>query len=635
MNNALAIRKYVIAGIFAVACFTFVFRLFYMQVIDDQFKLDASNETYRHMTQYPPRGCVKDRNGKLLVTNEAAYDLMVVPSQVKDFDTNSFCADLGITKADFISGIKKAIILNTASHASVFMKEVTPEIYAAFEEKMYKYHGFYSEVRTVRKYPLNIAPHILGYLGEVSKELCKNNPKYREGDYVGMSGIEESYESDLAGKKGVRIMVVDASNKEVEDFKHGKFDTMPEPGSNLTCTLDANLQAYGEKLMHNKAGSIVAIDPSSGEVLALVSCPEYDPNLLVGSIRARNYSSLVLDTLDIPLFNRALMAQYPPGSTFKPIEALIGQQEGVLNEHTVYYCAGSYPGGKPKCDAHHGSLDLEPAIAKSCNTYFSYVFMSIMGNRKYPTMEEALDSWRKYVNSFGLGTRLDIDLPSALRGNVPTIEHYNRVFGRGHWRPFTIISLGIGQGEMEVTPLQLANEASIIANRGYYFMPHVIKSIGDKNEIQKKYTTKHYTLVDPKYFDVVVQGMSDVVSDGTAAASKIPGVTMCGKTGTAQNPNGRDNSLFIAFAPMDHPKIALCVVIERGGWGAEWAAPIASLMIEKYLNDTIKRKDIETRMLDGNTLHYLEEEKLHPSHTSSVKHPAQKPKKQTVTTMKQ
>ena len=383
-----------------------------------------------------PRGCIKDRNGKLLVTNEAAYDLMVIPNQVKDFDTNSFCADLGITKDDFITGIKKATIMNTASHASVFMKEVTPEIYAAFEEKMYKYHGFYSEVRTVRRYPMNIAPHLLGYLGEVSKEMCEEHPKYREGDYVGMSGIEMSYESDLAGVKGVKITVVDAMNKEVGDYKNGKYDTLPVPGENLTCTLDATLQAYGEKLMQNKAGSIVAIEPSTGEILALVSSPEYDPNLLVGNIRARNYSALALDTLDIPLFNRALMAQYPPGSTFKPIEALIGQQEGVLSPSTVYYCAGSYPGGKPKCDAKHGSLDLEPAIAKSCNTYFSYVFMSIMGNRKYTNMEDALNTWRKYVMSFGLGTRLDIDLPSALHGNVPTIEHYNKVFGFGHWRPF-------------------------------------------------------------------------------------------------------------------------------------------------------------------------------------------------------
>lgn len=616
MNNVFALRKYIIAGIFSIACIAFVFRLFYMQVIDDQYKLDASNETFRHVTQYPPRGCIKDRNGKLLVTNEAAYDLMVIPNQVKDFDTNSFCSDLGITKADFNSGIKKAIQLNTASHASVFMKEVTPEIYAAFQEKMFKYHGFYSEVRTVRRYPLKIAPHLLGYLGEVSKELCERNPKYREGDYIGMSGIEESYDEALGGKKGVKITVVDAMNREVGDYKNGKYDTLPNPGENLTSTLDATLQAYGEKLMQNKAGSIVAIEPSTGEVLALVSSPEYDPNLLVGNIRAHNYSSLVLDTLDIPLFNRALMAQYPPGSTFKPIEALIGQQEGVLNEHTTYYCAGSYPGGKPKCDAKHGSLELEQAIAKSCNTYFSYVLMSIMGNRKYASTADALTAWRKYVNSFGLGTRLDIDLPSALRGNVPTVEHYDHVFGKDHWRPFTIISLGIGQGELEVTPLQLANEAAIIANRGYYYMPHVIKSIGDKNEIQKKYTTRHYTLVDPKYFDIVVQGMSDVVSDGTAAASKIPGVTMCGKTGTAQNPNGRDNSLFIAFAPMDHPKIAVCVVIERGGWGADWAAPIASLMIEKYLNDTIKRTDIETRMFNGNTIHYLEQEKLQPKHTT-------------------
>ncbi len=621
MNNVFAIRKYIIAGIFGIACIAFVFRLFYMQVLNDQYKLDASNETFRHITQYPPRGCIKDRNGKLLVTNEAAYDLMVIPNQVKDFDTNSFCSDLGITKTDFITGIRKAVQLNTNAHASVFMKEVTPEIYAAFEEKMYKYRGFYSEVRTVRNYPLKIAPHLLGYLGEVSKELCERNPKYREGDYVGMSGIEESYEDALGGKKGVKITVVDAMNKEVGDYKNGKYDTLPNPGENLTCSLDATLQAYGEKLMQNKAGSIVAIDPSTGEVLALVSYPEYDPNLLVGNIRAKNYGKLVMDSIDIPLFNRALMAAYPPGSTFKPIEALIGQQEGVLTLNTSYSCPGAFRLGNISiaCDAAHGTLQLEPAIAKSCNTYFCNVFMSMMNNRQYSTTEEAFEVWRKYVMSFGLGTRLDIDLPSALRGNVPSVDYYNRFFGKGHWKGSTVVSLGIGQGEMLLTPLQLANEAAIIANRGFYYTPHVIKSIGDKNITLKKYTTRHYIPIEPKYFDVVVEGMSEVVDEGTAAASKIPGVVMCGKTGTAQNPNGRNNSLFIAFAPMDNPKIAICVVIERGGWGAEWAAPLASLMVEKYLTDTIKRPEIEKRMLDGNTLQYLAQEKNAPKHTKHKK----------------
>jgi penicillin-binding protein 2 len=614
MNNAFAHRKFVIAAIFSVACIAFICRLFYMQLIDDSYKLDASNEAFRHVTQYPPRGCIYDRNGKLLVTNEAAYDLMVIPNQIKDFDTASFCSDLGITKDDFITGVKKAIVLNTAAHATVFMKEVTPEIYAAFQEKLYKYHGFHAEVRTVRRYPMKIAPHILGYIGEVSKELCERNPKYKEGDYVGMSGIEESYESDLGGKKGIKIMVMDATNKEVGEYKNGKYDTLPVPGANLTCSIDAVLQAYGEKLMGNKAGSIVAIEPSTGEVLALVSSPAYDPNLMVGNVRAKNYAKLVLDSINIPLFNRALMAAYPPGSTFKPIEALIAQQEGVLSTTTTYYCGGSYPGGKPQCDVRHGSLQLEPAIAKSCNTYFSYVFMSIMNDRKYSSTVEAFEAWRKYVLSFGLGVRLDIDLPSALRGNAPTVDYYNKVFGIGHWRPFTIISLGIGQGEMLLTPLQLANEAAIIANRGFYYVPHVIKSIGDKNQALKKYTTRHYIPIDSKYFDVVVEGMSEVVAEGTAEASKIPGVVMCGKTGTAQNPYGRNNSLFIAFAPMDHPKIAICVVIERGGWGAEWAAPLASLMIEKYLTDTIKRPDVEKRMLEGNTLQYLVMEKNMPKH---------------------
>lgn len=614
MNDTLfSGRKYIIGGIFLVACLAFIVRLFYMQVFDENLKLDASNETFRHITQYPPRGCIFDRNGHLLVTNEAAYDILVTPAQVKNMDTDSFCNDLGITKADFISGIKKAIIQNTAYHSSIFMKEVTPEVYALFEEKLYKYPGFTAQVRTVRKYPLKIAPHILGYIGEVDQELCDRDPEYKEGDYIGISGIEESYENYLRGKKGVKIMMFDAMNKEVGDYKSGEFDTLPVTGDNLTCTIDAKLQAYGEKLMQNKAGSIVAIDPQTGEILALVSSPDYDPNMLVGSVRAKNYEHLLQDSIDVPLFNRALMAMYPPGSTFKTIEALIGQQEGVLNEHTSYTCPGAFHIGNVTvaCDAVHGTLQLEKAIALSCNTYFCNVFMSIMRNKKYHSTEEAFNAWRRYVTSFGIGVRPDIDLPSALRGSLPTESYYDKYHGKGHWKAATIISLAIGQGELGVTPLQLANQAAIIANRGYYYLPHIIRSIADMPTI-KKYATKHFVPIDPKYFDIVVDGMCDVVNDGTAAASKIPGIVMCGKTGTAQNPNGRNNSLFIAFAPKDHPRIAISVVVERGGWGASWAAPIASLMIEKYLNDTIRRTDLEQQMMQGNTIQYLAEEKMLP-----------------------
>lgn len=611
MNNTFGDRKFVIAAIFGVICFAFITRLFYMQMIDESFKLDARNEAFRHITEYPPRGCVFDRNGKLLVSNEAAYDIMVTPALVKNIDTLALCNDLGITKDDFIQNIKKAVSLNTATHASVFMKEVTPEIYAAFQEKMFNYPGFSSEVRTVRKYPLKIAPHLLGYIGEVSKELCKRDPKYKEGDYIGISGLEQSYEDVLSGTKGVKIMMVNAMNQPVGEYKNGKYDTIPVPGENLTCSLDAVLQAYGEKLMQNKAGSIVAIEPSTGEILALVSSPDYDPNLLVGSVRSKNYAALLHDSIDVPLFNRALMAYYPPGSTFKPVEALIAQQEGMLTPNTTYYCPGAFIQGKNvhiACDEAHGSLQLEKAIAMSCNTYFCNVFVSMMNNPQYSNIDDAFDSWRKYVLAFGFGSHLDIDLPSSLRGNIPTSEHYDKVFGQGHWKPGTIAWLGIGQGEIEVTPLQLANEASIVANRGYYYTPHVIKSIGN-NGPEKKYIIRHYVPVDQKYFAIVVEGMSDVVAEGTAAASKIPGVTMCGKTGTAQNPTGRNNSLFIAFAPMDHPRIAVSCVVERGGWGASWAAPIASLMIEKYLNDTIQRKDLEQQMINGNTIQYLADEK--------------------------
>jgi penicillin-binding protein 2 len=461
---------------------------------------------------------------------------------------------------------------------------------------------------------MKIASHVLGYIGEVNKELCKDNPKYHEGDYIGASGVEESYESNLRGQKGVKIIIVDAMNKEAGDYKNGKYDTLPVPGEGLTCTIDAKLQEYGEKLMQNKAGSIVAIDPNTGELLALVSAPEYDPNLMVGNIRGKNYAKLVFDSIQLPLFNRALMAMYPPGSTFKIIDALIGQQEGVLNPNTSYTCPGFFSSGgvSHACDSKHGTLQLEKAIALSCNTYFFNVFTSILNNKKYNSTEEAFEEWRKYVNAFGLGTRLDIDLPNIKRGSLPTVAYYDHYFGKGRWKVSTIVSLGIGQGELGVTPLQLANEASIIANRGFYYIPHIIRPEDKSKPEEKKYLVRHYVPIDAKYFDIVVEGMSDAVAEGTAAQSKIPGIVMCGKTGTAQNPNGKDNSLFICFAPADHPRIALSVVVERGGWGASWAAPIASLLVEKYLTDTIKRPDIEKRMIEGNTIQYLAQEKLTP-----------------------
>ena len=602
MNNANAGQRLVILGIFTSVIIIFLIRLFIIQVVEDTYTISANNNVLRYIVDYPARGMVYDRNGKTLAYNQTVYDLMVIPRQVKEMDTAEFCKLIEIPLEDFRMKIKKTRAFSSIK-SSIFEKQLSAETYATFQEKLFKFPGFYVQPRTLRKYPFNTAAHLLGYIGEVNEDLIKKYPYYMMGDYIGISGIEQSYETDLRGKRGIRIVMVDVFNREKGRYKNGVYDTLGIPGANLTSAIDAKLQEYGEKLMQNKVGSIVAIEPSTGEILALVSSPSYDPNLMVGRVRGINYAQLLKDPL-IPLFNRALMSYYPPGSTFKPIMSLIGQQEGTLFPNSTYYCNGGYHMGSitVKCDAHHGNIDLLPAIQHSCNTYYCNVFRAVIDNRKYSSTEEAFESWRKNVMSFGLGIKLDIDLPHVLSGNVPSVAYYDKYFGHGRWRSSTIISLSIGQGELGVSPLQMANVAATIANRGHYFLPHVIKYIGDDKMQLKKYTTPHYTMVDQKYFGIVVDGMENVVEAGTAAASKIKGISWCGKTGTAQNPHGKDNSLFICFAPKENPKIAMAIIIENGGWGAQWAAPIASLLIEKYLTDSISRPAIEERMLNGNLL---------------------------------
>jgi penicillin-binding protein 2 len=613
--NITADRKFTIYAIFFIVGFIFLSRIFYIQVLNSSYLESANNNVLRYTIEYPARGLIYDRKGKLMVYNEAVYDLMMIHKQVKNLDTAEFCKLIGIEPSDFEKKIRK--IKKTKEYSPlrpvVFEKQLSAETYAAFQEKLYKFQGFFVQSRTLRKYPERIAAHVLGYIGEVDDKMTLKNTYYRPGDYIGISGIEQSYEKELRGKRGIKILMVDVFNRTKGSFREGKQDTIAESGANLTSSLDANLQAYGEKLMQNKVGSIVAIEPSTGEILAMVCAPSYDPNLLVGRIRSNNYAALLVDPFK-PLFNRALMAQYPPGSTFKPVMALVGQQEGVLDAQTRYNCDGGYHMGglTIKCEHVHGTLSLIPAIGHSCNTYFCAVFRSVIDNRKYPSTEEAFEAWRKNMLSFGIGTRLAIDLPNALKGSMPTVNYYNKYFGKGHWKSSTIISLGIGQGEMGLNPLQMANVMAATANRGFYYIPHVIKGIGDKKQQLPQYTTKHYTTVESQYYEPVIEGLEDVVEGGTAAASKIRGITICGKTGTAQNPHGKSNSLFVAFAPRDNPKIAIAVVIENGGYGATWAAPIASLMIEKYLTDSIStiRKPIEQRMIEGNLLSSVRSEMM-------------------------
>lgn len=610
-------RKFVIAAIFSAIVLIFIARLFYIQIINNTYKLTARNQAFRYMTDYPARGNIFDRNGKRLVYNQAAYDLMVIPKQVKDgssplttgFDTADFCTVMGISREIFLGKMKKAIQYpNSSLKPSIFEKEISVEHSSILQERLYKFKGFYLQPRTLRKYPNSIAAHLLGYVGEVPPEIADTSSYYKEGDYIGISGMEKAYEKALRGKKGVRIEMVDVHNRPQGSYMNGKYDTIAIAGKDLVCTIDGKLQEYGEKLMQNKIGSIVAIEPTTGEILAFVSSPSYDPNLLIGSVLPKNFFILQQDTMK-PLFNRALMAFYPPGSTFKLVMSLIAQNEKTLSRSTSYCCHGGFPygGGKMlKCDASHGCIDLVPAIEHSCNTYYCNVFKSVMDNKKYKNTEEVFEVWRNYVTSFGIGIYLHTDIPHELRGSLPTIPYYNKIFGEHRWHTTTMISLAIGQGELGITPLQNANVVCIVANKGFYYIPHTVKSIAGnvRDTTMQRFLEKHYAQVtDTAYYNLVIEGMNEVVKSGTAAASKIPGIDYCAKTGTAQNPHGKDHSMFIAFAPKENPKIAIAVAVENAGWGAQWAAPIASLMIEKYLTDSIKRPDVEKRMLEGDFIH--------------------------------
>lgn len=589
-------RKTVIIFIFLSVGLVYLLRLFYLQVIDTSYMVSARSNVLRNVTDYPARGLIYDRNGKLLVYNEPVYDLMIIPKQAKKTDSTELCRLIGITPEEYSEKYRKARAYSPVK-PSLFEKQLSVETYATLQEKLYKFPGFYVQPRTLRQYPEPIAAHLFGYIGEVDTNITKKDPYYKEGDYIGKSGVEQSYESVLRGRRGVRVMMVDVFNREKGSFQDGKYDTAAIAGENLTLSIDAELQRMGEELLQSKVGSIVAIEPSTGEILCMVSSPSYDPNLLVGRARTKNYAKMLVDPYK-PLFNRSQMALYPPGSTFKVVMALIAQQEQLLFPSTRYPCAHGYPpmGGKPKCHPHPSPLDLKESITQSCNSYYSYVFRSVIDNKAFRSTELSFIDWRARIAKFAIGVKLDSDLPNVLRGSVPTVEYYNKYFGKGSWKSSTIISLGIGQGELGITPLQNANILAAIANRGWYYTPHVIKAIGSKKVLPDRFKIKHSVGVDARYFNEVIDGMEGVVDHGTAAASKIKGITMCGKTGTAQNPHGKDHSVFVAFAPKENPKIAIAVTVENAGWGGSFAAPIASLLVEKYLVDSISRPELFERM---------------------------------------
>ena len=619
MADSFSQRQYTIRIIFAVVAIGLILRTFYLQLLDSTYRAKAEATTIDEQIVYPSRGVIYDREGRLLVFNDPSYDLMATYNQIDpNMDTVAFCKLLDID----VDYFKKTLDKNWKSprySKSVpfpFLTNISSERFAAFEERIYQFPGFRPLLRHTRGYPHTNAAHILGYTREVNqKDIERSNGIYRPGDYIGKSGLELAYEDTLRGEKGIRLMLKDNLGRDVGTYKEGNLDEEPISGKNFVTTIDLELQQYGELLMQNKIGSIIALDPNSGEILAMISTPTYDPNLLaIGKGNGNAYATLA-NSQHNTLFDRSVMAQYPPGSLFKPLVALIGMQTGVLNPDRTIYCPGAYYFEGMRltgCHGHPTCFDVETAIQHSCNAYFVTVFRDIVDSQGgVHNPEIGLDLFNSYLDKFGIGSKLGIDVPREKRGNYPSSKYYTDYFNKQQegqrWNSIWIRSLGIGQGELLMTNLQMANLAAIIANRGWYKTPHLVHSIiGDNANITvpDKFQETHEVGIDAKHFEHVVDGMERVILSGTARSAFIPGISVCGKTGTAENPHGKDHSIFFAFAPKDNPKIAIAVYIENAGFGGTYAAPIASLMIEKTLNDTIhtNRQWMEKRMIDANLM---------------------------------
>ncbi|MDG1052270.1 MAG: penicillin-binding protein 2 [Flavobacteriaceae bacterium] len=593
-----------------LSSFIFVLRLFWVQLIDiNDVKLSNKNSVEK-VYNFPERGYVFDRNDRLVVGNELFYDLMVTPAELKPIDTLEFCKILKITKTTLIDKINKAKKYSRVK-PSVFLSQISKTDYAIIQEKLWKYKGYSVRKKSNRNYLLNSASNILGYISEVNDYEAKDNSYYESGELIGRQGIEKSYEKKLRGLKGVSYFEKDNFNRTTGSYKEGIYDTLLKPAKNINLTIDSNLQVYGDSLMINKFGSIIAIEPESGEILSLINAPSFDPNLLIGRERSTNYLKLKNDTIGKPLFDRGLQGMYPPGSTFKLINGLIALQEDVITPSTKILCnAGHFYSNKRfmKCHCKPGTYnDLNKAIYNSCNTYFATIYKKTID--KYSNSKQGIDNWKNHVNSFGLGNYLGYDHPLGQPGLIPDSKYYDKWYPNNRWRAATTISNGIGQGEILTTPIQLGNIAASIANRGWFIIPHFVKKISN-DSIKLKYREKKYSSIDSIHFEKIVQGMYDVIEKGTAQNSKIKGIEIVGKTGTAENfikidgvrKQLTDHSIFIGFAPKENPKIAIAVFIENGYWGTRWAAPIASLMMEKYLNKKIKRKYLEKYILNGNLM---------------------------------
>ncbi len=599
-------RKNVLIIGAALVALIYIVQLFRLQIVEEEYKITASNNAFRYDTRYPARGLIMDRNKKILAGNETAYDIMITPIEVGEMDTLDLCNIFNLDLLEVRARLKeyKKNKRSIGFQSLQFVKQVTGQEYSIFLEKAYKFPGFSAVARTIRNYPFNSGANLLGYIAEADTAYLRKNPDYRRGDYVGKTGIEQSYEHILKGKKGYAIFVRDVHNQVKSSFADGKYDIKAVPGMSVISTIDAELQRYGELLMQNKVGSLVAIEPSTGEILTLVSSPGIDINKLA-SIN-KHFGDLIKDPLK-PLFNRAVMSPYPPGSVFKLVNALIGLEEGVLESGTSYSCHGGYKVGRGvACHPHPSPTNLVQSIMMSCNTYYCIAFRDIIDNKKYQSPQEGFARWREMVDSFGFGKKLGTDFPAEQRGSLPTAEIYDKIHGKDRWKSLSIISLAIGQGEIGTTPLHLANLAATIANRGYYYTPHIVRGSPD-TLINNQYLERNYTLVSENNFEKVIEGMYLAVNSppgtgATATIAAVNGLEICGKTGTAQNPHGKEHSVFICFAPRDNPKIAVAAYLENAGFGATWAAPIASLITEMYLNGEVKRVDLENHIKKANLL---------------------------------
>lgn len=602
-------RRWVIGGFILVIAVIYIVRLFNLQVLDDKYKDYADSNAFLRKAVYPSRGIIYDRNDRLVVYNQPAYDVMIIPRDVHEFDSIDFCSTINITPAQ----LKKrfADMRNSPGYSSyspqTLITHLSAEDYGRLQEKLYRFPGFYVQKRILRQYNYDCAANILGNIREVSAKDVERDPYYMAGDYTGDLGVEKSYETFLRGEKGAEVLIRDAHGQIQGRYEDGAHDRAAVSGRNLRLSIDIELQQYAESLMVNKKGAVVAIEPETGEILCMVSAPTYSPTLLVGRNRGNNYSKLVKDP-DKPLFDRSMQAAYPPGSTFKPGQGLILLEEGIINLSTPYPCSHGFISGglRVGCHGHGSPLPLKPALQTSCNAFFCWGFKNMIDRRsKYGSSARAFEVWKNHLVSMGYGYKLGVDLPGESRGFLPNAKFYDKIYGENRWSANTIISVSIGQGEILATPLQIANVCATIANRGWFITPHVVKEIQD-TVMPAEYTDRRTPSIHASFYDDVAEGMRMAVTGGTCRLANLPDIEVCGKTGTAQNPHGRDHSAFMGFAPYHNPKIAVAVYVENAGFGAAFGVPIGSLIIERYLTGHIaeNRKYLETRMLESNTIQF-------------------------------